>query len=130
MDSSEDKGGEVMKRLIILIAVLFTVSAQAEVTKAKSEYTYKARAKLYFDTSTTLVAKMETFLVLPSVRDLQDITRYMKRFNKASLSGSEIGLCYTDDQCKYNLTLAQENGALILELIPLVKETAVEELNL
>ena len=118
-----------MKKLIILIAVLFTVSAQAEVTKAKSEYTYKARAKLYFDTSTTLVAKMETFLVLPSVRD-QDITRYMKRFNKASLSGSEIGLCYTDDQCKYNLTLAQENGALILELIPLVKETAVEELNL
>jgi len=31
MDSSEDKGGEVMKRLIIILALLFTTSAQADI---------------------------------------------------------------------------------------------------
>lgn len=124
----------MMKKIILSTLILIGVmtSAQSEVTKAKAEYTYQARAELYAQVSTSLSGSMERFLVDPSVYDFKRIIAKMKKFNKVAkaYNSSEMALCMQDDACRYYHDIVIENGPKIQALIPLVRETAVNELNL
>lgn len=100
-----------MKRIIVLIALLFSTVAQAEVTKAKAEYTYKARTMAYATISERLVTMGEMFLISPDVKDLQAIVKLDKELTKVmnAYSGGEMGLCLHDVECKMYQELAVEN---------------------
>ena len=97
--------------MFIIVAILLATTAQAEVSKAKSEYTYKARTMSYATISEKLITKGEMFLIAPDVSDLRMIVKLDKDLTKVmnAYTGSEMGLCSQDIECKMYQDLAFKN---------------------